>query len=136
MTETGVTGQTAGFDGKTEKDRGALASMGLMLLGALAMTSCCILPLALVSLGVTGVFIGRLSTLYQFHWYFLAFAAATLAYGFWKAYRPVNMQNCATGTCARPMNRTVMRAILWVSLFIVIGAVLFQYLAPYLLNPF
>jgi len=118
------------------QERGTFATIGLMLAGALAMTSCCILPLALVSAGVTGVFIAKLSTLYQYHWYFLAFATAALAYGFWKAYRPVTPENCTSGTCARPMNRGVMRVILWGSLFVVIGALVFQSLGTTLLNPF
>ncbi len=126
----------ASGDGHVDEKRGTLATIGLSLLGALAMISCCILPLTLVMLGVTGVFVGRLSALYQFHWYFLAFAVVVLAYGFWKAYRPVSAENCADGTCARPVNRTVMRAVLWVSLVIVIGAQSFQYVAPVLLNPF
>ncbi len=120
----------------SRRDRSLWATISLGVMGALAMMSCCILPLALVSLGVTGVFVGRLSALYQYHWYFLAFASATLAYGFWKAYRPIPAEDCASGTCARPMNRTVMRAILWVSLAIVLIALAFQYMAPVLLNPF
>lgn len=120
----------------TRRDRSLWATISLGAMGALAMMSCCILPLVLVSLGVTGVFVGRLSSLYQYHWYFLAFASVTLAYGFWKAYRPIPADACAGGTCARPMNRTVMRAILWLSLVIVLVALAFQYVAPVLLNPF
>jgi len=135
MTETTTAGG-ATADRKTTSDRKGWAITGLGVLGALAMTSCCILPLVLISLGVTGVFIGRLSMLYQYHWYFLAFAAATLAYGFWKAYRPVSAASCADGTCARPINRTVMRAVLWLALAIVVVAVSFQYIAPILFSPF
>ncbi len=117
-------------------ERGAMASVMMMILGALAMTSCCILPLTLVSLGVTGVFIGRLSALYQYHWYFLGFATLALAYGFFKAYRPLSADSCADGSCARPLNRTLVRAVMWVSLCIVVAALVFQSLAPRLLNPF
>ncbi len=136
MTETTSGSHAAGFDETAKPDRSLRATVGLGILGALAMTSCCILPLALVSVGVTGVFIGKLSSLYPYHWYFLAFASATLAYGFWKAYRPVTAENCADGTCARPMNRTLMRSLLWLSLVVVIAAVAFQYIAPSLLSPF
>ena len=134
--ETDSAGRVSALPLAHEKDRSARRSIWLMLLGALAMTSCCILPLGLVSLGVTGVFIGRLSALYQFHWYFLAFASASLIYGFWKAYKPVSPESCASGSCARPMNRTLMRSIVWLSLLIVVGAIAFQYLAPVFLSPF
>jgi len=136
MTETISSASGARTEADSARDRSAWATVGLSILGALAMTSCCILPLAFVSLGVTGVFIGKLGALYQYHWYFLAFAVGALAYGFYKAYRPVAAENCTDGTCARPMNRTVMRGILWVSLLVVIGSQAFQYLAPTLLNPF
>ena len=41
---------------------------------------------------------------------------------------------CADGSCARPMNRTMMRAILWIATAIVAIAVLFPYLTPYFLS--
>jgi len=136
MTHTAPAKDRAVLGEQAETERGVWATISMTVLGALAMTSCCILPLALVSLGVTGVFIGKLGALYQYHWYFLAFASAALAYGFWKSYRPVDAQACADGTCARPLNRTVMRSVMWVSLVVVVVAVAFQYLAPILLSPF
>ena len=134
MSETTTGSQASGFDDAPETERSAWATTWLGLLGALAMTSCCILPLALVSLGVSGVFIGKLGLLYQYHWYFLAFASAALGYGFWKAYRPVPANACADGTCERPINRTLMRSILWGASVIVVVAVIFPYLTPYLLK--
>ena len=127
---------TVGAGTLLTRDQGSRTTIGMMLLGAAAMTTCCILPLALVMLGVTGVFIGKLGSLYQYHWYFLAFAVGALGYGFYKAYRPVNTENCADGTCARPMNRTVIRSVMWFSLVVVAGSQLFQYLAPTFLSPF
>jgi len=136
MTETTSAGRQAALDNPTGDDRRAWATTGLGLLGALAMTSCCILPLALVSLGVSGVFIGKLGALYQYHWYFLTFATATLGYGFWKAYRPVTSESCADGTCARPMNRTLMRSTLWTAAAIVAVATAFPWFATTVLSPF
>jgi len=136
MTETTSAGSQTAFDETPGADRKAWVTTGLGLLGALAMTSCCILPLALVSLGVSGVFIGKLGALYQYHWYFLSFAAVALGYGFWKAYRPVTSATCADGTCARPMNRTLMRAILWIAAVIVTVATAFPWFATTFLSPF
>jgi len=136
MTETTSAGRQAALDNPTGDDRRAWATTGLGLLGALAMTSCCILPLALVSLGVSGVFIGKLGALYQYHWYFLTFATATLGYGFWKAYRPVTLESCADGTCARPMNRTLMRSTLWTAAAIVAVATAFPWFTTTVLSPF
>lgn len=134
MTEIATEARSSTSRGGPTGNRDAWTTTLLGLGGALAMTSCCILPLTLVSLGVTGVFIGKLGVLYQFHWYFLAFAAATLGYGFWKAYRPVSAEACADGSCARPMNRTLMRSLLWFGAAIVALATVFPYLTPYLMN--
>ena len=57
------------------------------MLGALAMSSCCILPLVLFSLGVTGAWIGNLAALYPYKLYFLVPTAALLAAGFYTVYR-------------------------------------------------
>jgi mercuric ion transport protein len=138
MTESGHI-QDIGVNGAAVSEHtkhSAWRTVGPSALGALAMTSCCILPLGLVSLGITGVFIGQLGALYQYHWYFLAFAVAALAYGFWKSYRPVTPETCTDGTCANPVNRTLMRSVLWISAFVVLFALVFQVLAPVILNPF
>lgn len=134
MTETTTGAQISGFEKAKATDRGAWATTWAALLGALAMTSCCILPLVLVSFGVTGVFIAQLGALYQYKWITFALSAGFLAYGFWKAYRPVPGGSCADGTCTRPMNRTVMRSILWVAAFVVAVAMIFPYLTPWLLS--
>lgn len=104
------------------------------LLGALAMTSCCILPLVLVSLGVTGVFIGQLTALYAYKWITFSVAAAALGIGFWRAYRPVPTEHCGTGTCTRPIDRSLMRGLLWGALAVVLLALAFPSVAPLILT--
>lgn len=133
MTDTVNDGPTAVLDREAGTDRKAWASTWGALLGAFALTSCCILPLVLVSLGVTGVFIGQLGALYEYKWITFTVSAAFLGYGFWKAYRPLPDAACADGACARPMNRTLMRAILWVAAAIVAVAMIFPYITPYIL---
>ncbi|SEW36427.1 mercuric ion transport protein [Aliiroseovarius sediminilitoris] len=107
---------------------------GVGVLGALAMTSCCILPLVLVSFGVTGVFIAQLGALYAYKWYTFALSSAFLGYGFYKAYKPVTTGACADGTCARPITRKAMRATLWVAAALVFVAMIFPYLTPFILT--
>lgn len=106
-------------------------STALAALGVLVMTSCCILPLVLVSFGVSGVFIAQLGALYAYKWYTFGSAAAFLGYGFYRAYQPIR---CADGTCARPINRTAMRAVLWVAAAVILAAMLFPYASPYILS--
>ncbi len=134
MTEATSASRETSFDKIPEADRKAWATTGLGVLGALAMTSCCILPLVLVSFGVTGVFIAQLGALYQYKWITFALSAAFIAYGFYKAYRPISVEACADGTCARPVNRKLMRSILWAATIIVAVALIFPYLSPYILS--
>ena len=72
--------------------------------------------------------------LYQYKWITFALSAACIGYGFYKAYRPIPTEACADGTCARPMNRKLMRSILWIATAIVTVAMIFPYLTPYLLS--
>lgn len=130
----GIDGGEADLAGSPGSDRSAWATTGLGILGALAMTSCCILPLVLVSFGVTGVFIAQLGALYEYKWITFALSAAFIGYGFFKAYRPIPALACADGSCAQPMNRTLMRSILWVAAGIVAVAMTFPYLTPYFLS--
>ena len=115
-------------------DKAGWAATGVGVLGALAMTSCCILPLVLVSLGVTGVFIGQLTALYAYKWVTFSLAAVVLGYGFWKAYRKVPAEDCGTGTCARPVDRGFMHGVLWSALAVVLLALIFPYAAPRILT--
>jgi mercuric ion transport protein len=109
---------------------GRVATTG-SIMGAVAMTSCCILPLALVSMGVGGVWIAQLTALYAYKWFTFGIASMFLAWGFYKAYRP--LAACADGTaCARPINRQIMRGALWVSTFVVLVALAFPYLTPFI----
>jgi len=123
--------QTRQVSDDTAKGWGAT---GFGVLGALAMTSCCILPLVLVSFGVTGVFIAQLGALYAYKWYTFTLSAAFLGYGFYKAYKPMSPDACADGTCARPINRKVMRATLWTATAIVAVAMVFPYITPFILK--
>ena len=121
-------------DTAARSDKSGWAATGAGILGALAMSSCCILPLVLISMGVSGVFIGQLTALYAYKWLTFSFAAAALSYGFWKAYRPVQAETCADGTCARPLDRRVMRAVLWGALVLVLLALVFPVISPFLLT--
>ena len=118
------------------EDKGTHLASWTALLAALGMTSCCILPLGLAMMGVTGTFIGTLSRLKLYQPWFLGFAALALAWGFWRAYRPLPPESC-TGACATGKRRRITRIVLWVALVIVIFTQLFAYwIAPTFLNPF
>ena len=56
------------------------------IIGALLASSCCVAPLALLLLGVSGAWIGNLTALEPFKPYFAAVALAFIGVGFWHVY--------------------------------------------------
>jgi len=110
--------------------RAGLAAAGGML-GALASMSCCILPVALFTLGISGAWIGNLTALAPYQPIFLAATAGFLGVGYSLVYRQPKVA-CADGTCVRPLPNRSVKAMLWTATVLV--PVAFDYLAPVLLG--
>ena len=108
---------------------------GGSVLGALAMSSCCIVPLVLFSLGVTGAWIGNLTALYPYKVYFLVPTAGFIAGGFYMVYRRPTADAYADGSyCASPVSDRINKAVLWSAALLVVAALAFPYVAPLLLD--
>lgn len=88
-----------------------LAAGGIV--GAIVGASCCVLPLALVTLGIGGAWMSRLTALAPYKSYVLVATTVLLAVGFWHTYwRPVPA--CEPGSvCALPASRRFTKAALW-----------------------
>ena len=114
------------------KSRGPLIAAG-GILGALAASSCCILPLVLFSLGISGAWIGRLTALAPYKPYFVAVTLGLLGYGFYLVYLKPK-QVCADGSCARPLPNTIVKVSLWIATVLVLAALAFDWIAPLLLK--
>lgn len=124
-------GAGSGLDKRTKKKIFA----GGSILGALAMSSCCIMPLALFSLGVTGAWIGNLAALYPYKLYFFLATAIFLAGGFYHVYRKPKAGACEAETnCAPPISDRINKAVLWSATILVLAALAFPYYAPLLLE--
>ncbi len=103
------------------------------ILGALAASSCCILPLVLFSLGISGAWIANLTALAPYKPYFAAGTLALLGYGYYLVYvKP--KQACAGSSCARPLPNRLVKSSLWIATVLVVAALAFDYLAPLLLK--
>src|SRR6476620_1903531 len=104
------------------------------LLGALAASSCCILPLVLFSLGVSGAWIGNFTQLAPHQPYFLAATICFLSYGYWLVYRSSKLA-CADGeACARPLPNRFVKTGLILATILVVAAVAFDFLASLFLD--
>lgn len=118
--------------GEEVKSRVRLLALG-GILGALAATSCCILPLVLLSLGISGAWIANLTAFAPYQPYFIAGTLGILGYGFYVVYAKPR-QVCADGSCARPLPNRVVKFSLWGATVLVAAAMSFDYVAPLFLK--
>ena len=104
------------------------------LLGALAASSCCIFPLVLFGLGVSGAWIGNFTRLAPYQPYFIAATLAFLGYGYWLVYRS-STRGCADSeACARPLPNRIVKTSLILATIVVAAALGLDFIAPLFLN--
>lgn len=99
------------------------------ILAALGAASCCVLPFALFTLGVSGAWIGNLTALEPYQPVFAAIAMACLGYGFYLGYRRPKIA-CAEGSyCVSSSANRVAKIGLWTATVLVVIAVGFPRIA-------
>jgi mercuric ion transport protein len=104
---------------KTETREKLLATGGI--LGAVAASSCCVLPLLFVSIGVSGAWIGHFTHLAPYRPIFLTLAMVFIAAGFWSVYRR-NEPVCEGSACETSNSRRFTKAALWLGFAILVLA--------------
>jgi mercuric ion transport protein len=104
------------------------------LLGALAASSCCILPLMLFSLGVSGAWIGNFTQLAPYQPYFLTATLLFVGVGYWLVYRSGKLACTGGETCARPLSSRVVKATLVLATLLVVAALGLDFIAPFFLS--
>ena len=118
--------------GDNRRRQSLMAAGGL--LGVLAASSCCILPLVLFGLGVSGAWIGNFTRLAPYQPYFIAATLAFLGYGYWLVYRS-STRACADGkACARPLPNRTVKASLILATILVVAALGLDFIAPLFLD--
>ncbi len=115
-------------------DAARLAAAG-GLLGAFASASCCVVPLALFSVGATGAWIGNLTALAPYQPYTIAVTLVFLGTGFVMVYRrPRAAGSADRDYCARPAVGRLTKLARWAATALVAAAAAFPYVAPALLD--
>jgi mercuric ion transport protein len=118
----------------TDHDKKARLIAAGGILGALAASTCCILPLLLFSLGISGAWIGQLTALSPYQPVFIAFTVLCLGYGFWLVYRTSRM-TCDQGTaCAHPLPTRLVKFMLWLATALVTLALAWPVVVPLILD--
>lgn len=108
------------------RGRGALATGGL---AAILASSCCLGPLVLVGLGVSGAWIGNLTRLEPYRPLFLGVALVALFVAWRGLYRPAPACG-GDAPCALPRVRRAYRALFWLVAALVLVALAFPYVLP------
>jgi mercuric ion transport protein len=108
-------------------DKGILAVSGI---SALLASACCLGPLLLVSLGLSGAWIGNLTRLEPYRPYFLAAAVIALAFAWRRIFRPAAA--CPPGAaCAVPRIRSAYKVLFGIVTVLVLIALAFPYVLPW-----
>ncbi len=105
-----------------------IATGGIM--GALAASTCCILPLVLFSLGISGAWIGQLTALSPYQPIFIAFTVLCLGYGYWLVYRKPKIACDESAACARPLPNRLVKFMLWLATALVALAFAWPVIVP------
>lgn len=121
----------AGRDRDTQgegRQGGLLATASV--LGAVIASSCCIVPLVLVTLGVSGAWVSNLTALEPYKPYFITVTAGLLGLGYWHVYFR-SKKTCEAGSyCANPVSGRITKVALWLATAIVLLAATVNYWAP------
>jgi mercuric ion transport protein len=105
-----------------------LASGGLI--AALLASSCCVLPLVLVLLGVSGAWIGNLTALEPYNPIFGAVAIAAIGLGFLQAYVRTPRACGAGNDCSTPRSQAITKTVLWIAAAVTLVALTTTWWAP------
>ena len=111
----------------SEKSKSAILAVGG--LAAILASACCLGPLVLLALGLSGAWMGNLAKLEPYRPFSLAAALVALLLAWRRIYRPA--VECAPGdVCALPQNKQLYKVLFWIVAVLVLIALSFPYLAP------
>ena len=112
----------------TDRKKGWFAAGGVV--GAILASTCCIAPLLLLMLGVSGAWIGNLTALESYKPIFAGVALVFIGLGFRQIYFKVQPV-CEDGYyCARPESALSAKTVLWLSTVLVVLALTINWWAP------
>lgn len=116
---------------KADSDGVSKATLAGGLIAAIIASACCLGPLVLVMVGVSGAWISNLTLLEPYRPVSVGVALVFMGLAWHRIYRAPAAADCEPGTmCALPQTNRVYRVMFWVVSALVLLAVGFPYLAP------
>ena len=116
---------------KVDTDRFSKATLAGGLLAAIVASMCCLGPLVLVTIGVSGAWISNLTLLEPYRPVSIGVALVFMGLAWHRIYRAPAAADCEPGTvCALPQTNRVYRAIFWVVSALVLFLLAFPYFTP------
>lgn len=108
------------------RSRSSLPALLGAAAAAIGASVCCVVPLVLVLLGISGAWIANLTALDAWRPWFSAATLACLGWAFWTLYRPAS--RCRTdGACIDPTQLRRRRRWLWIATGLIALLLLFPY---------
>ncbi|MFQ5938977.1 MAG: mercuric transporter MerT family protein [Alphaproteobacteria bacterium] len=99
---------------------------------ALAVSACCLGPLVLFAVGVTGAWVSNLAALMPYQPLFAVLTFALVGAGFYRVYRKRKVQGCeGAETCPTPAANRFNKAALWGAAVLVAAGLAARYVAPF-----
>ena len=102
------------------------------VLGALAASTCCVVPLVLFSLGISGAWIGQLTALSPYQPIFIAITLGFLGYGYWLVYQNRKAACADDQFCAKPLPSRLVNFSLWFATALIMLAFAWPNIIPFL----
>ncbi len=112
---------------------GEVRGFGTLLLGgiaAIASSACCLGPLILVMLGISGSWISSLAALERYRPFLVGAALIALFFAYRRIFRPA--QDCTPGEmCTRPQVKRAYKFIFGIVIALAAIAIAFPYILPF-----
>ena len=118
-----------GMSGAKESIRTGSRFLVAGILAALGASACCVGPLVLLALGISGAWIGSLTALEPYRPVFIGLTLLFLAAAFHRLY--LARQVCAPGsTCTDPRTLKRQRGLFWIVTILALGLISIPWFAP------
>lgn len=129
MNSTRTETQALQGDSEANNRRGWFTAGGVI--GAVLASTCCIAPLVLLTLGISGAWIGNLTALEPYKPYFAGVALIFIGLGFRQVYFKAKLA-CVDGSyCAKPQSTLITKTALWLATVLVLLALTIDWWAPF-----